>query len=1758
MPAFSPKKFLPLFLAVLLTLTCNPAFSSAAQNKDIISGSGPFTHLFSSRPQGQQEIKALGVFIQEITQSFAKKVYSSASPVVSKVSKTVQDKVHGYATYVASVSFAKKNNVGNTEIVTSAVQTGAEDVLDTDDYQPLFPESKDIDLALAPFPVPSVNSAATIGASEPTSRIVERIIVGDITRKEVDQKIEQLRNKFASDLSQLSFGSGGSITNVYQSIAHTQKIDQLNNTVITSATINSSTISSPTITGATLTSSTFGDAITVTSGTSTFAGLEANALNVTSTTATSTFANGIRLTGGCFELADGTCAGAGGGGGSGDVGSGTIGQIPYYDANGTSVVATSTIFLSTAGNVGIGSTSPYAKLSVAGEVVGSHFTSTSTTATSTFANGLIVSNAGAKSIEVYNTATDSATFEKGVFQWSANSLLIGNHIGTGGQTRSLVLGIDATAGTPFTTNTGRIFSITPTLSSGKGFYDFNWGGTTLTGAAMISARAPLQASSGNQQVLGLYPDINQSGTAGHTTLYVSPYLRAVGSGSGYLIDAGTNTAADNQGTHTTKFNVTSGGYVGISTTTPWAKLSVNSSGETGPAFAVGSSTATNLVVTNAGNVGIGTAAPEARLTSYKDASSYTEANSVLLLKASAGSTQSIRVFTDNTNTRSVIQSIQNGVGAKNLILNPTQATSAGKVGVGTTTPWGILSVGSTIDSVPVLALQADTGQSANVFDVYSSTGSSMFALGPTGNIISASTELSTFAAGLTITQDSTNATKLIRSGTPTQYLELITDSNGNRIKSTVHGGSNKYFTIESDPNSLGIRFRANGNDNVYVDRTGFLGVGTSTPFANLSVTAAQAPDDLNASTTFAVYGGQGGNVASVGGGTGGNIILIGGQGGDFGAAAGSVGGSIFIKGGLSGFGDVGGAGGAVTISGGDGNDGTGASVGGVLTLKSGDSYSAGGVGDPVDGPNLIIASGAGASGGNYGNVILNLAGGKVGIGTSTPSGKLDVYADEGTDGVFVRANGQNGISIKPGTGGTAGWIQGANSEATTVANIGLQAEGGNVGIGTASPVSLLHLYSSTPELTLDNPAVAAYKARLNLNSDGDFVLSGNVASDDAVDDGSFSSWRSIINPATDRFSLNRVGAGLSWSENAELLTVLGAGNVGIGTSSPYAKLSVAGQVVANNFTATSTTATSTFAGGLYASGLSVFDNVQLGNLSFDTNAGFVTWADLPISSSVPAGTVEAYSANLNGVPVLTIYGQATSSGVIHNLAVGIGTTSPLHQLDILAGSTTPETTGKLRNYFGINVVNQATSSTAALVKAGINITSTGSWSGSTASNIGLYVSSVTGGTNNYDAIFNGGGNVGVGTSSPWALLSVNPNGITGPAFAVGSSTGTNFVVANSGYVGIGTTTPAFPLDVFASISSDQTYGFLNSAGGVGTSNGVNSYSIRAQQRILASEFNAVSDVRLKDVQFELNSGIALSAITQLQPVSFTWKTNPTGQPILGFLAQEVEGVIPNAVSILSTDKLEDQRQLDYNQILTVSVGAIKELSSILDIQTSTSTASTTTVSLRLQNIESRLNNLEASSSASSFFGNVTEWVGEKVTTTYGYIKNVFADKVTTKELCVDDVCVTRDELQAILLNAGINKTNTSTTTSSGNIGGDTATSTAPTATDTEAPVITLIGNNPATINKGDSYIDPGATVTDNVNDNLGVTITGDQFDTSVAGTYTVTYSATDQAGNQATTTRAVIVADPNPSPVVPETEPEPETEPTENTETASSTPETGN
>ncbi len=78
--------------------------------------------------------------------------------------------------------------------------------------------------------------------------------------------------------------------------------------------------------------------------------------------------------------------------------------------------------------------------------------------------------------------------------------------------------------------------------------------------------------------------------------------------------------------------------------------------------------------------------------------------------------------------------------------------------------------------------------------------------------------------------------------------------------------------------------------------------------------------------------------------------------------------------------------------------------------------------------------------------------------------------------------------------------------------------------------------------------------------------------------------------------------------------------------------------------------------------------------------------------------------------------------------------------------------------------------------------------------------------------------------------------------------------------------------------------------------------------------------------------------------------------------------------------------------------------------------------------------------------------------------------------------------------------------------------------DTKAPVLTLAGPGTVTMEAGSTFTDPGATAMDIVSGPLAVSIAG-SVNSLAPGSYVITYSATDGAGNSASTTRTVAVVD---------------------------------
>ena len=81
--------------------------------------------------------------------------------------------------------------------------------------------------------------------------------------------------------------------------------------------------------------------------------------------------------------------------------------------------------------------------------------------------------------------------------------------------------------------------------------------------------------------------------------------------------------------------------------------------------------------------------------------------------------------------------------------------------------------------------------------------------------------------------------------------------------------------------------------------------------------------------------------------------------------------------------------------------------------------------------------------------------------------------------------------------------------------------------------------------------------------------------------------------------------------------------------------------------------------------------------------------------------------------------------------------------------------------------------------------------------------------------------------------------------------------------------------------------------------------------------------------------------------------------------------------------------------------------------------------------------------------------------------------------------------------------------------------------DTTAPVITLLGEDPVTLEVGDTYIDAGATAIDNYDGDITSSIvTVNPVDTNAVGAYILSYNVSDASGNAAVeVTRTVNVVD---------------------------------
>ncbi len=216
-------------------------------------------------------------------------------------------------------------------------------------------------------------------------------------------------------------------------------------------------------------------------------------------------------------------------------------------------------------------------------------------------------------------------------------------------------------------------------------------------------------------------------------------------------------------------------------------------------------------------------------------------------------------------------------------------------------------------------------------------------------------------------------------------------------------------------------------------------------------------------------------------------------------------------------------------------------------------------------------------------------------------------------------------------------------------------------------------------------------------------------------------------------------------------------------------------------------------------------------------------------------------------------------------------------------------------------------------------------------------------------LFNAGGNIGVGTATPGTKLEVSEgdiainspfkykvkDAIDGDNFlmyeptvdglrlngydavfitttdATNATAGQDLVVRN-GRVGINTNTPSQGLLHVNGYYSDPfgNYTFYATGPNTGTGTATNlNTSIFATHRIVAGEFNAISDARIKNIDGLSSSENDLKTLNKIEVTDYHMIDPSHGKkPIKKAIAQQLEEIYPQAVSI-STNTIPDIYQL---------------------------------------------------------------------------------------------------------------------------------------------------------------------------------------------------------------------------------------------------------
>jgi hypothetical protein len=387
---------------------------------------------------------------------------------------------------------------------------------------------------------------------------------------------------------------------------------------------------------------------------------------------------------------------------------------------------------------------------------------------------------------------------------------------------------------------------------------------------------------------------------------------------------------------------------------------------------------------------------------------------------------------------------------------------------------------------------------------------------------------------------------------------------------------------------------------------------------------------------------------------------------------------------------------------------------------------------------------------------------------------------------------------------------------------------------------------------------------------------------------------------------------------AERMRITSTGDVGIGTSGPASKLDVSGAI---------NTSTQYNIGGsrvLSAAGANnLFAGVNAGaaNTTGDRNAFFGAAAGVNNTEGFSNSFFGSFAGNANTTGGLNSFfgsfaGNANTTGGLNsffgNIAGAVNTTGGGNSFfGFRAGGS--NTVGDGNTFVGYNSgLSNTTENNNTLL--GFQANGVAGITNATAIGANAIVSQSN------SLVLGSNANVGIGSSAPAAPLHILGPALTPPIGLASTENGLLLgLESTSGYkwiqsyggslainpvgnsVGIGTSAPAFPLDVAGAAH--------------------------------ASSFPTSSDARLKTNISQLTE--VLEKIEKIRGVSFDWNEvyeslgRSTGHREIGVVAQEVEAVFPELVTTWGE---QGYRAVDYGRLSAALVEAVKELRAEKDAQ----------------------------------------------------------------------------------------------------------------------------------------------------------------------------------------------------------------------------------